>query len=67
MKDSWFIWSIEHAGWWLPGKNGYTSNRNEAGRYALHEAMRIVADANKYLKPDEQPHESLVYANLIRE
>lgn len=65
MKDSWLIWSIEHSGWWLPGYKGYTQNRNEAGRYALTEAMRIVEDANRYLKADELPNESLVYANMI--
>lgn len=40
------IWSHEHDAWWRPGGWGYTTNVDEAGRYSLIDASRIVLDAN---------------------
>ena len=41
-----FIWSIEHEGWWLPTKHGYTQDIEKAGRFSLGEAEDIVSEAN---------------------
>lgn len=41
-----FIWSIEHNGWWKPNKNGYTIEFNKAGQYTKEEAYKICANAN---------------------
>lgn len=40
------IWSIEHTGWWRPGRSGYTQQLTQAGRYETAEAMEILEDAN---------------------
>lgn len=37
------IWSNQHGQWWRPGGRGYTAHIDEAGRYPLDEARRIVA------------------------
>lgn len=39
------IWSNEHAQWWRAESMGYTRSIEEAGRYGLHEATRIVGKA----------------------
>lgn len=41
-----FIWSIEHDGWWKPNRNGYTASWSTAGRYSKDDAFRISARAN---------------------
>ena len=38
------IWSWEHRAWWAPNHRGYTVNVDEAGRYTVEEAARIVVD-----------------------
>jgi hypothetical protein len=48
-KD-WVIWSEEHAAWWAPGKWGYTTSLQAAGRYSQEEALAIVESANFYCK-----------------
>lgn len=40
------IWSFEHNGWWAPGRQGYVSDVDAAGRYFLAEARQIVEIAN---------------------
>ena len=60
LSGKWLIWSNEHRGWWRPGHQGYTENRNEAGRYAFEEACTIVEGANKYLSAGEVPHEAMI-------
>jgi hypothetical protein len=39
------VWSNQHGAWWRPNRRGYTSAIEEAGRYTLDEAQRIVANA----------------------
>lgn len=58
MQNNWLIWSIEHEGWWKPGRRGYTQSREEAGRYTFEEASEIVASAN-ILKQDV-PNEAIL-------
>jgi hypothetical protein len=48
---SWLIWSNEHGAWWKPGRNGYTRELAQAGRYGKAEADEIVAQANQYCEP----------------
>ena len=45
-RPKFLIWSIEHDGWWRPGRCGYTIHLAEAGRYSREEAAAIVEDAN---------------------
>lgn len=54
------IWSIEHDGWWNYNSCGYTKCRSEAKRYSLEDAIKIVKDANIFLKDSESPKESIV-------
>lgn len=46
MSEEYFIWSIEHDGWWKPDKMGYTASWSNAGRYSKEEAFTISARAN---------------------
>jgi hypothetical protein len=39
------IWSNQQTMWWRANRRGYTRHIDEAGRYPLAEAQRIVADA----------------------
>ena len=39
--DAYFIWSVEHGQWWLPGRHGYTKRFSEAGRYSRQDAIAI--------------------------
>jgi hypothetical protein len=43
--DVYLIWSVEHDAWWRPGRQGYTHDIREAGRYTHREAMIICASA----------------------
>lgn len=45
-SDEYFIWSIEHDGWWKPNKSGYCASWSSAGRYSKEEAFKISARAN---------------------
>lgn len=45
MSDNYLIWSNEHQLWWRPNSRGYTSDLNQAGRYARSEALAICATA----------------------
>jgi len=40
------IYSREHNAFWRPGSRGYTHLVEDAGRYALDEAIEICLDAN---------------------
>lgn len=42
-----FIWSIEHQGWWAPNSLGYTNQVGKAGVYAEDAAKEIVYEANR--------------------
>lgn len=54
----WFIWSLEHSGWWKPHGRGYTPNRHEAGLYKYKEALKIVESANIGLH--DIPNEAMI-------
>jgi hypothetical protein len=58
MSASYVIWSNEHEAWWAPAERGYTPILEEAGRYDLAAARRIVAEAtvDGHLKPIRQSH-----------
>jgi hypothetical protein len=45
--EPWVVWSFEHAGWWRPGRWGYTHQLGEAGWYSELEAKAIEAEANR--------------------
>jgi hypothetical protein len=36
------LWSNKHSMWWRPGAQGYTKDRDEAGRYSQAEALERV-------------------------
>jgi hypothetical protein len=57
---SFLIWSNEHGAWWGPNGCGYTKRREEAGRYVLFEALRIVFSANRYIR-GETPNELMCF------
>jgi hypothetical protein len=41
------LWSGAHSAWWRPGALGYTTDRDQAGRFTIEQAMRyIVASAD---------------------
>lgn len=42
------IWSIEHRGWWKPGRQGYTPRASAAGLYTQAEAEEICRGANTH-------------------
>jgi hypothetical protein len=58
LSGKWLIWSIEHDKWWAFNSHGYTSARDDAGRYEFDEACRIVSDANMYCR--DTPNEAMV-------
>jgi hypothetical protein len=41
---------------------GYTQKRSEAGRYGYDEAATICYRANRHLRDDQPPEESMVEA-----
>ena len=41
MSDNYLIWSVEHNGWWGPGRCGYFRELSKAGRYSHAEALAI--------------------------
>lgn len=45
-ESHWLIWSIKHNAWWEKAENGYTPLMENAGRYTLEEAIRIVRSCN---------------------
>lgn len=45
MAETVLIWSNQHERWWRANERGYTSHIDEAGRYPLAEARRIVDHA----------------------
>lgn len=55
----WLIWSNQHGAWWKPHENGYTKDRNAAGRYDLITAQHHVTMANAFLDPDQAPKETM--------
>jgi hypothetical protein len=59
------IWSEEHLAWWRPAKSGYTRSLIDAGCYSKNEAEEIVANANKFLPP-EQFNEIAILDPLLR-
>lgn len=46
MASPFLIWSNEHRAWWRPGRCGYTTDIDQAGRYDRREAKRICRDAD---------------------
>jgi hypothetical protein len=46
MDGLWVIWSIEHNAWWKHDSDGYTRDRQQAGKYTLEVARDIVNQAN---------------------
>lgn len=40
------IWSFEHKAWWRSGRQGYTEDVMEAGKYTFAEAEEICISAS---------------------
>ena len=40
------IWSNEHNAWWRADSQGYTTSVISAGRYDIHDAIKICNGAN---------------------
>jgi len=53
MSNRYLIWSEEHLAWWGrdPTNFNYTRSIQHARRYSKEEAAKIVANANRFLKP----------------
>ncbi len=62
MTPEFLIWSIEHNAWWRPSADGYTGNRELAGRYSFEKATIIVNAANELILPSDPPNEAMVPA-----
>ena len=62
MSNRYLIWSEEHLAWWGrdPTNFNYTRSIQHARRYSKEEAAKIVANANRLLKPGTFPHEFVV-------
>ena len=56
----WLIWSMQHRAWWAPHSNGYTDQREKAGRYSYKEATDILEQANKFTH--NEPEEAMIPA-----
>jgi hypothetical protein len=54
-SGNWLIWSIEQGRWWKNARQGYTTHRDEAGRYTFAEAIAIVGEANNHISNEEKP------------
>jgi len=39
------LWHNGHQEWWAPDARGYTPDRDKAGRYTEHEAVRHVVNS----------------------
>lgn len=63
----WLIWSNEHSAYWGPEERFYVATREEAGRYSLKDALRIVRDGNKDMKEERVPNESMIADGLMTE
>ena len=59
---NYLIWSNGHGAWWRPGKHGYTTDQEYAGRYGREEAEGIVERAGTYEAPDGLANEVMVVA-----
>jgi hypothetical protein len=57
-EEKWYIWSIEHSGWWKPKRLGYTQHISDAGTYSYEEALKIVKDAN--IGKHDVPNEAMI-------
>jgi hypothetical protein len=42
----WLIFSHEHEVWWAPDEQGYTTDRDQAGRYDFDRALEICKESN---------------------
>ena len=57
-NTQWRIWSIEHNGWWKPNGDGYTTEKEKAGKYSYEEAVDIVESAN--INGLDTPNEAMI-------
>lgn len=60
--NKFYIWCHQRNQFWKPERMGYTTNRSEAGKYDLDEAIEIVEQANMHCLHDEIPEESMIPA-----
>lgn len=56
--ERWYIWSLEHNGWWKPNHIGYTPHKSQAGTYTYEEALKIVKNAN--IGEHDTPNEAMI-------
>jgi hypothetical protein len=43
--SEYLIWSNEHRAWWGPGRSGYVTRIEHAGRYSYEQALDICTEA----------------------
>ena len=58
------VWSVEHNGWWRSNRNGYSYERNDAGKYSFDEAAQIVKEAN--ILCIDSPNETMILDEWFR-
>ena len=56
------VWSNEHRGWWKPTRHGYTTRTDKAGHFSFEAAMDITTNANRHLRPGDDPNEIMLPA-----
>jgi hypothetical protein len=65
-QNLWLVWSYEHDAWWKPGRFGYTTDLEKAGRYRYNEALEICDNANRHAKFTHERMVHVANSSLIR-
>jgi hypothetical protein len=61
-----YIWSLEHQGWWGPARRGYATDLAQAGLYTAEEAVEIMFYANRFGVWNEQAIPEADAATMVR-
>ena len=57
-QSLWLIWSIEHNGWLIPSRHGYTQYKKLAGVFYTDEARQRIREMN--MGSEDLPKESMI-------
>jgi hypothetical protein len=58
-NNLWFIWSVEHQGYWVQTQYGYCESIHDqvVGKFSYEEALQIVQRANAH---SDEPQEMMI-------